>query len=508
MKNIVTLAVAAVVVLTFRNAPAAESARDSLAYLDIRAQVLQSDPSNQALLSAHALFDAGLFTEAVELLREHAPPPGAAKQPARPEGSPHVQWRVSTGIDYYHLEDFDTITMTPEELRDYKRLTETPLSLWLRAKVSIRPQTGHVENVDPEAYLSERKGRLETTARFSSPGGAFRFEPSIKTEKWFRPDASDDTTFAPAKPQPSDMGGAAFRMTLENQRQEEALFRFNAPVSVDWEDYRSDRPGYESFVEYRLLPSLEIPRGKLPLHLRFSGQAEFEDYYREESDRLDVVRLSGRVEGNARGDKRNGNISVAWMGDRYTSDSDPAAIDRLEGAFRGECSIAGPLSARVRMRGIHEMENGSDEDEEDYHAAGSELTACPGLETALFGNRLHAGPELLWERRWGGASVARSVWYGRTAVEPGLHAGWSDGIIDASVRAAYRSERFDGRFKTLPTTEDNRSFRGGAEISASPVPFLLLDLFADYQYRVYAPYGNRARVSENITVSGSVTARW
>jgi hypothetical protein len=295
-------------------------------------------------------------------------------------------------------------------------------------------------------------------------------------------------------------------MTFDNPRQDESSFHFNAPVSMDWEHYRGDRPGYESFIEYRLLPSLEIPQGKLPLHLRFSGQAEFEDYYRKVSDSLDVVRLSGRIEASARGDKRSGTMSVAWMGDRYTNDADPAAIDRLEGAFRGEYSIVGPLSARIRMRGIHETENGSDTNGVDYHAAGSELTACPGLETALFGKKLRAGPELLWERRRGGASVARSVWYGRTAIEPGVRAGWSDGSIDASVRAAYRFERFDERFKTLPTTDDNRSLRGGVELSASPVPFLSFDLFADYQYRRYSD--STARVSENITVSGSVTARW
>ena len=44
------------------------------------------------------------------------------------------KWLWSTGTDYYHLEDIDTAMMTQEEYQDFRRLTETPLSVWMRVK--------------------------------------------------------------------------------------------------------------------------------------------------------------------------------------------------------------------------------------------------------------------------------------------------------------------------------------------------------------------------------------
>ncbi len=511
-KNLVAAASSVLAVFLFMADSFADPASDSCLYLDIRNRVVGIDPSNQALSSADALFEAGLFTEAVELLREYAPitgEPAKKPEPEQPPEYPSIQWRLSSGTDYYHLEDFDdTVTMTPEELRDYKRLTETPLSVWMRAKASVvLRQNGFPENIGPEIYLSERKGRMETTARFSSPSNLLLVEPSVKFEKWFRADASGESVFAPSERQPSDMAGADIRLTLDNAQGKESFFRLNMPFSVGWEHRRSDRPGYESFVEYRAFPSFEISRGKLPLNLRLSGQAEFEDYYKKESDSLDVIRLSGRLEGNLREDKMIGSIYIAWLTDRYPDNFNPEAIYRIEGALRGEAFPSGPVCGRLRIRGIHETENFREGDGNIYNSSGSELTASAGVEAAFFGGKLHSGPELSFERRWGGESVIGSVWYGRTAFEPGLRIQWNHSMIDAALRAAYRSERFDERFKILPTACDNRSLRLGAETSASFFSFLSFDLFADYQYRLYAPYNRNSRIAENITISANITTR-
>lgn len=509
MIKLLPLFIATAVLLVFRNFSTAGTLEDSLTFVGMRHHVRQNDPTNQALLSAEALFEAKLFSDAVALLQQHATAKTAAA-PAVSKRLPHatIQWRTSTGIDYYHLEDLDTVTMTAEELRDYRRLTETPHALWLRAKASIRYEHEVVENIDPEVYLSQSKGRVATTARFILPGGRVRIEPSVKGEKWFKHDASNDTSFSLFNKQPSDMGGAALRFNFENATTANKKIRFSIPVSIDWEHYRDDKPSYESFIEYRLLPALEIRAEKLPFLLRFSGLVEFENYYRPLSDALDVLRLSCRVEGSKRDKKQSTTISAAWMGDRYTKALSLGATNRYEGTFRGEQEFLNLLITRLKVRGIYEQETYLKGSMDFSRATGTELTACPGLDFLFFGKQFRAGPDFLWEQRIGGKTIDRSVWQGRSAMEPGLRTGWSGNSIDASMRAAYRSELFDTAFKEQLTTEDNRSLRCEAELSVSPRTFLSIDLFADYQYRLYAPYNEDARVSENITISASITARW
>jgi hypothetical protein len=476
---------------------------DSLVYSSLRAHFAAADSTSQALQTADALAEAGLFTEAAELLREHAPAGASVPTTALHAPGSQVQWRISTGIDYYHLEDVDTVAMTPEELRDYKRLTETPLSAWLRAKSVIKPAAPLVEEIVPEAYVSERKSRVETTARISSLNGFLRLEPSIKAEKWFRADASGDSPFAPAAAQPSDMGGALLQLTAGNVPNPRTSATWTAPLSVDWEHYRKDRTGYESFLEYRFMPSLEVRAQSLPLYGRFSAQAEYENYYRAGSDTLDVLRFSGRAEGHARTAEFSALLNGAWMGDRYANASGLEAIDRFEGGFRGECKAVKYLTGRFRLRGIHERERyGHVSGAAGFGIDGSELSIEPGVETGI-GEHLRIGPELLWEQRWTDVNNGLFLWEARSAWEPGLRIGWSSAIIEASARGAFRAEDIGPGFESY--TADNRSIRVGGDFSVTPVRSLSISLFADYQYRVYAPYGNRARVSENLAISGNIS---
>jgi hypothetical protein len=496
--------VAGCALVLFARTSAFAASDDSLIYAEIRARVAAQDSASQALAPADALAQAGLYGEAIEILREVYAP--VAVTPDTAASRPRIrstQWRLSSGLDYYHLEDIDTVAMTPEELRDYKRLTETPLSAWLRTKAAIKPATDFIDEITPQVYVSERKGRVETSARLSSFGGLVRYEPSVKAEKWFRTNASD-SSFKPTDGQPSDMGGAALRMTVGNASRLHRRLEWEAPLSIDWEHFRIDRSGYESMVEYRFMPAIQLSAESLPLRGRFSAQAEYEDFYRAMSDNLDVLRISGRAEGYATTAKFNLMLTGAWMGDRYlhARDQNPAVIDRFEGVFRGEYKAVRFLTGKIRMRAIHEIENyAALPGAMAFAKVGSDLTLEPAIETSI-GGKMKISPELLCERRFADLSEDGFLWEARSAWEPGMRISWNSEIFEAAVRGAFRLEDIKKEFEIY--NADSRSFRGAADLSIHAGRLLTINLFADYQYRVYPAH---ARVSENLTVSAAVTVR-
>lgn len=489
--------VAAVVSLRAENA-------DSCAWITLRGRAAVSDSVNQAVRTADALAAAGLYAEAVDILREHASArvDTAAALSTALSAQTRTKWRISSGVDYYRLQDVDTSAMTPQELRDYRRLTETPLSIWLRAKSTITPAVAGIEEIVPELYVSDRRGGVETAVHFSSPGGLLRLEPAAKAQKWFRADASADSPFEPTAGQPSDMAGASLQLTAGNAPNSARLI-WVVPIAVDGEHFRADRPGYESFVEYRMFPSLEMQAHALPVRCRLSAQAEYENYYRGVSDTLDVVRFSGRAEAHVRAPAMTAFMSGAWMGDRYTNASSPEAIDRFEGGVRTEYKAAKYVTGRFRLRGIHERERyGSVDGSTVVSIKGSELTVEPAVEIGI-GERLKFVPGLLGEQRWAHTKNGICVWEARSVWEPVLRIGWSSAVLEASVRGAFRAENIDVDFENY--TADSRSLRAGGDVSFMPRRSLSINLSADYQYRVYAPYENRPRVSENMSIAGNVS---
>lgn len=494
-------AAACIFVPLFASMIVAAQPADSAAYASLRAAVAVHDSRHPALSTAEALADAGLYDEAFDILREHAPGPESETESKDTARKRDASWRVSSGVDYYHLEDFDTAAMTPEELRDYQRLTETPLSVWLRGKSIIRPALPGVEEIAPEMYVSDRKARLETPARFSLPGGRMGIEPSLKAEKRLRAYAAG-ASFEPASADSSDMGGMSLRLTAGNGRHSDKPFIWSVPVTLDWEHYRHDHPGYEAFVEYRAAPSLEWRPASRPVGGRISATLEYEDYYRAQSDSLDAFRPSVRAEAYLRKGGVNVRAEGAWMGDRYMHASGLKAVDRGEGGFRGEYGITDWLSAKLRVRGMYSREH--------YGAGvitgafeGSEIIAEPAVEIGI-GGQLTVGPEFLWERRWAERVENRYIWEARQAWEPALRAIWSSSVLEASLRGAFRSETIEEEFKSS-FTGDSRSFRAGGDIVVMPLPTLSLNLFADYQYRTYPVL---ARVTENVSVSASATVKF
>ncbi len=476
---------------------------DSLAYDSLRTRVAAIDTAHPALQTADALAEAGLYGDASAILREHAPADSKATASAMHARQPAVRWRLSSGVDFYHLEDHDTVGMTLEERRDYQRLTETPLSVWLRAKSTIRPGVAYVHEISPEVYVSERKSRFSTVARSSLLSGLLHLEPSVKIEKWYR-DSVQDTSFAPFERQSSDMGGATMRLTATNaDKTPNVPVLWTAPVSVDWEHYHLNRWGYESFVEYGISPSLEIrPEGK-SVGTRISARGSYEDFYGGNTDGLDVARLSGLLEGMGGNEKYNALVSAGWMGDWYTDAGEDTTstlegVSRVEGSGRFEYTQFSMLSWRLRLRGIHEREKHDSRDRRDFRR-GSELTVEPGMQLTI-GDYAALTPSLLWDRRWADMDDEDYLWEAYRAWEPGLRLGWSSVVIDASVRAAFRDEKAGD----VSISGNSRSIRAGADVNVNIWRRVSLSLFADYQYRVYE---KDARMTENISLSASTTVR-
>ncbi|MGD9200299.1 MAG: hypothetical protein PVI26_01945, partial [Chitinispirillia bacterium] len=458
--------------------------------------------------------EAGLFTEALSILLENSASADTLTHTAVDSIEPRpfsVHRRISSGIDYYRLEDVDTGAMTQEVLNDYRRLTETPLSIWLRAKISIRPMLPALDEITPEAYISEKKGRFETAVRFILPGNTVRVEPSLKVEKWFKSGAGSDTasdaSYAPFSKQDSDMGGGYCRILLAPPSKPDAKIRFTIPLSVHGEYYRNDRPGYESFIEYGFSPEMEMTLGTLLSHLRIFGDVKYKDYYRKVSDSPDYIGMSGSFEGMFHRNKTSGILGTVWMGNRYLRTSDHLSIDRIEISMRGEHSFEAPFQASLLFKGIYERESRTpDTGTGKSVISGSGIMAASGLDCVLQSKRFRFGPELLLERHF--SSVAKNpVWEAKSTVEPEIHAIWSGETIDATLRTAFRSENIDEEFENS-SKADNRSFRGGVEVLVAPLSFLTASLILDYQYRVYAPFNTDARISENITLSMNVTLKW
>lgn len=474
-----------------------QEASDSLSYITLRDSLIQKNYSDPIFLTTDALAEAGLYSEALELLNNNFK--DGLNQKNSPKKQTKNQWRISSGIDYYHHEDVDTATMTPEERKDYKRLTEAPLSVWVRTKSTIKPVHPHIEEITPEIYISERKSKIETSALFSSLNGFLQYEPSVKVEKWFQSDASGQSPFKPASKQPSDMGGLSLRTKINSIAENKNLNWF-VPLCIDWEHYRSDRPGYESFVEYSLFPSIGLKNKTVNSNLGIL--MEYEDYYNTDCDSLDVLRFTVRADASVRASKMFSFFNLIWIGDRYTKSSSIKSINRFEGVYRGNYNVNESFRTNISLRGIYENElDKSFPDSVNSRLNGKEMSLCSGIEL-IINKKVHFGPEFQWEYRWAEKNGGYFLWEQRNVMEPGLRIRWGSELSDVSVKCSFRYEDIEENFEIYRS--DNRSICLSSEASIAPLSFLVLNLYADYQYRKYAPFGIYGRITENLAVSGSL----
>ena len=480
---------------------------DSVSYFRLKAKILPSDSLQVVIETADALAGQGLFAEAIDMLIAFAPKKGPVTAVKKRDN----QWRGSTGIDYYHFQDVDTVAMTPDELHDYQRLTKTPLVAYTRASYEVRRSGGRVEKLTPELSVSSYKTRVEVPVRIVIGNGRFSLEPAVKAEKWFDSAASEREPFAPVKKQPSDMGGASLRLDQSSALFQGARWSVTAPVFLDWEHYRSDRPGYESFVEGRISPSLELRyREKLPLSTRLTAEARYEGYYRKVSDSLSVVRFLAGMENDFISPAGlTMNLSASWLGDRYARRHIPADIDQWEGLFRCGYTVCHWLEPRMYVRGMHERERYEIADSlPAYALPGTDLTVRPSGRFRL--SQVFAmEPELNWRQRWSDMLPEYKVpylWQAYTSWEPGIRLEFSSSRVEISVRTSYRTEDVDSLFERY--INDSRSIKASGDASLQLFKALSINVVADYQYRIYKPYGSAGRVTENLSLSGQMTMKW
>jgi hypothetical protein len=482
----------------------AQNVSDSASYFQLKEKIPQADSLQIVLETADALAGQGLYAEAMDMLLKLT----HKEEPVKTPEKRHSPWRISTGVDYYHLQDVDTIAMTPDQLRDYQRLTQTPFTTYVRAAYEICPLFGMFEKATPQVYFSSYKGGGEIPLLMHMGNGRYTLEAALKADKWFQPTAADRDSFNIVKKQDSDRGGASLRFSQSAPFIHGKRWSLIAPVSLEWEHYRADRPGYESFAEGRLTPVLEIRyKEGSPLSTRMTGEARYEKYYRKVSDSLSAARFLARMENDFKSSSGlTMNLSAEWQGDRYADRHVPADIDRWEASLRSEYLAAKWLEPRMVLRGIHEKERYDRTDSvKAYSLPGIDLIVRPSIRLRM-GGALVIEPEFDFRRRFAGlnpdTSTRRLIWEAYESWEPGLRVECSFPRMDISGRMSIRTEDVDEQFEQF--IKDSRSIKVSGDGSILVIKGLSINFLVDYQFRRY----DDNRKTENFSLSGQATYKW
>jgi len=304
----------------------ADTNADSLRYIELRSAV-SADVAQSILETADLLAKQQLFSDAAEILSMVAPQKGPHTDFSQKTSQ---RWRVGLGADYYHLEDVDTVTMTEEEYQDYLRLTSTPLSLWGRGRCVVDFNRRFFNQAAPEIYVSNNRSSFEMPVQINLAEERLALEASLKAGKWFTDDATGTwDRIHPTVPHASDMVGGTIRLAPERSSDNSVLAYVYAPLSVDWEGYRDERSGYESFVEYRFSPGIELRRrGRVGFVLRLLDEVQYEDYYRPHSDSLDVIRNMLLIDCAIDAAAWHIQPKAEWLHDQYPVSDAPFRTDR------------------------------------------------------------------------------------------------------------------------------------------------------------------------------------
>jgi hypothetical protein len=498
---------------TLLNAQSAPS--DSAQYWNIRNRLPADDSNTSLLQTADALAKEGLYREALEICEALAPLPteAIATIPSSKAKKKSNVWRVSLGSDYYHLEDYDDTTMmTPAEYKDYLRLTESPLSIWGRAAYEINCNHPIVHQLSPRLYISNYRSSFELPATFRFFSDHFSIEPAVKAGKWFQEDASDSIVFKPFQRYSSDMGGASFRLAPiaapKNER-----WSWRAPFTVDWEHFDKDRSGYESLIEYQFSPAIEYRKtGTTSFAVRCMGEAHYENYYRPESDSLDVLRGMINGESTIRTNHHNLQVKGEWLHDRYFNAFDiysPYNINRWKATLRYGNKRYDRVQPQLIVQPLVQKEIYR---KPDYVLAGSELSVRPTVRVYLF-DKLYVEPEGIWEKRWADLNndYNNYIWWALSSWEGSFRGVLTLSFIelitvDLLFTAAYRWEHIDPLFFDVIT--DNRNFKLLFDGNVSITRHFSINTMCDYQYRIYTPFIEISRRSHNITGSLTMSFTW
>ncbi len=483
---------------------------NSTDYAALREEVAALDSTAQLIQTADALAEAGLHSEAIALLKELRP---AHSDPPELPSDTRKQWRILSGADYYRLEDVNERELTPSELKELERLKAVPLAAWLRVQREIVPTSKAIDQITPGIYVSQHKGRFEVPVGFVLHRPGLKIETSGKLEKWFRKHSHPDSSLTPFQGQSSDMGGFSIGVRREKPYVPGKRFDFSFPIALDWEHYRINRNGYESYLETGLSPAFTCRFESLPITTRLTGEVRYENFYGDSAaDSLDLLYLFS--DGNAvlRNPNIRAELGVVWSSYRYTTAVSPRSIDRLEILPSVEYTRFGPIRPRVSGQFVRESERHSSP--ADFSPSGLELSITPSIELSPT-KHLKVEPALHLEHRTNDREESLP-WEPRTSLEPEMEVAVSLLHADLSIRAAFRSEDYlgssdgDGPDKTVYPNEtryddrDNRSIKLGGDVNFSLLNFITFTIFSEYQYRYYKPFDSPKRESENINISSSI----
>ncbi len=445
--------------------------------------------------------------DALEVLRQRVPSSEELPLPDRGEAG----WRFSSGVDYYHLEDVDTLSMTTEQRESFRKLTEVPLSVWTSAQWQLTRPDAVFEEFAPALHISERRTRLSLPLRSREVGEQLRFVATPKTEKWYD-EAAGDAAAARFRRHDSDMVGMEITTHLAARPNPAKKRVWQIPFDLDWEHYRRNRLGYESFVEFRITPSLALHNQARTRRGRIWAEARREQYYGSDADTLDVNRFSVRLEVEQRTAAGAVRLGAGWMTDRHLEVRNPQQVDRWEGSVLAQRQWSARWGSQLSTRYVYERNRLSTIDTSPATTGGSELSLVPAV---TFRPREHLSMSLepRWERRWSQSGAAAGpaaaeqrfyLWDARSVWEVLARITYMLPTVDGTLYAGFRGKRMDDAAVT--STADSRALRTGAELSLALFGPFTLNAFGDYQYRSYAPYGPQARVTENISFSTNFAA--
>lgn len=477
---------------------------DSSGYMELRKQLSAIGATPAIIETADALAAGGLYQEAIEVLESFlkTSPPASSVQDTGTIGPIEKKWRIAAGADYYRLEDLDTAVMTREEYQEYQRLTQTPLSFWGRGRCTVDFNRKILRRIEPEMYVSNYRSSFEVPARLNIIDNWIDLEAAIKGGKWFQEDAAD-TQFNPAGSYSSDMGGLSVRIAPENPSDKLHTWSWTTPVGVDWEHYRRDRTGYESFVQFRFNPALEYRRsGAVSFSVRLSVDAQYENYYRPDSDTLDVVRGILQIDNTLRTAAWRLQPRLEWLADRYVNAASPGRVDRWKALLRVEQGSQNLFSPHIAAHALHEREQYYNE---HRTRPGTEVRVTPALRINA-AKAFNFEPELSYKRRWAELDGNYYLWQAFSRFEALLRAALSLEWLDGTFFTGFRGEDVDRDFERF--TDDSRSFLLGADATVSFGSHVSLNTLLDYEYRGYKPYGSRGRLTENLTAAGNVSVTW
>lgn len=435
-------------------------------------------------------------------------------------------WRFSSGVDYYHLEDVDTLAMTPEQRESLRQLTEVPLSVWTSVQWRKTRSAAVVEELVPTLHLSERRTRLSLPLRSRKVGEQLRFMATPKAEKWYDDAAGDDAAgdagagdagavdsgsghagAARFRRHDSDMVGVELTTHLTSRPDPQQQRVWQLPLDLDWEHYRRNRLGYESFVEFRITPSLALHNQARTRRGRIWAEARREQYYGSDADTLDVNRFSIRLEAEQRTTAGAVRLGAGWMTDRHLEVRNPQQVDRWEGSVLVQRQWSARWGSQWNTRYVYERNRLAAIDTPPATTGGRELSLVP-VVTFRPREDLSLALEPRWERRWSQSRAAAGqtpaqqryyLWEARSVWEVLARFACMRPTVDGTLYAGFRGKSMDAAAAT--STADSRALRTGAEVSLSLFGPFTINAIGDYQYRTYAPYGPRARVTENMSFS-------